>query len=309
MRFAPLVLAVAVLAFAAACGGGGAGGQDPFFSAKTSVGGAVTTVDGSTAALGGVNLRLVDTAERVVTAPDGSFRFQTRPTGTITLEIEDGDSPGDDSPDGDDADDSMDAGERRIEIRDVRDGERVDVRMRLVDGRVVEVSVSRSTSTAGSERELEIDMRRTAAAVGLRIEGEVELEVDDRGEEFEVEVEYAPVGLELRTVVIAPDGAEDDLGVRLVNALGEAEWERETKDGQRLPFGVASVLDLTGYTVEVRDVLTGDALLVVTLPELPDELPVDDDSDDDDSDDDDSDDDDSDDDDSDDDDSDDSIDD
>mgnify|MGYP001812752194 CR=1 FL=1 len=292
-----LPASLSLLLLLAACGGGG-GSPVGGAAAPALLSGGVTAVDGSTSDVSGVALRLRETGEQVVSSADGSFVFRAGAAGDVTVELDDGSEvpgPTDDAS-GDDADDSVEGEARCVRIRDVRDGERIDVRIRIRDDRIERVDIARRDANGtDGERELEIDMRRGPGADDRDMEGEVELEIDPRGESFEVEVEYATPGRVLRAVVIDLSGAEDDLGTRTVDVLGEAEWERETRDGQRLPFGVPSVVDLLGYEVQVRDADTGAVLLQITLPSMPD-FPADDDrpdeSDDDDADDDDADDDD-----------------
>ena len=278
MRAAVLSLSLVIPFLVAACGGGG--GADPAAAslAKAVLGGGVAEVDGSTQAVSGVALRLRESGERVVSASDGTFRFRSPVTGDVVLEL-DGDGSGDDSPDSNqgDADDSIERGERCVRIRDVRDGERIDVRLRVRDGRLERVDISRGeagSEETDQERELEVDMAQGPDADDPAMEGEVELESRIDGDAFEVEVEYAMPGRSLRVVVVDLAGAEDDLGERTVDALGEAEWERKVRDGQTLPFGVDRVDALVGFTVHVRDAATGAVLLTVEIPSLP-TLPVD----------------------------------
>ena len=307
MRHAPVLLSLAALLIAAGCGGGGAPSAG-LQEGKAVLGGGVTAVDGAAANLGGIALVLESTGERIQTRSDGSFSFASRVLGDVVVALDGGsdDDGTDDRGSGNEDDDSVERDGTHVEIHDCSEGERIDLRLRIRDGRLEQVDVARGRSSSGSdeqERELEIDMRQGPDADDRDMSGEVELEIEARGEEFEVEVEHADPGRSLRVVVIDTAGAEDDLGVLEVDAFGEAEWKRDTKDGQRLPFGVDSVVDLLGFTVQVRDAVTGAVLLTVELPAMP-TLPADDDDDsadddsDDDSDDDDSDDDDSDDDDS-----------
>lgn len=80
IAFVALLLALTL----AACGGGG--GALPA-QGEADLSGAVTQIDGSALGTGGIELLLVETGERVVTAPDGSFAFRHAPTGSLTLKL------------------------------------------------------------------------------------------------------------------------------------------------------------------------------------------------------------------------------
>ncbi|MDF1701828.1 MAG: hypothetical protein P1V36_11785 [Planctomycetota bacterium] len=302
MRFTVGLISVCALLLAAACGGGGAGGAGELITGKAVISGGVSAVDGDSTNVAGVELVLRETGERVFSDTSGRFGFESAAGGDLTVVLEraalltagDDDDAGDD-----DADDGVEGSDHSIRIRDVLPGERVELRLRIRDGRLERIDMARGDDSEDTGRELEIDMTPSAENDDPAMRGEVELEMDAEGESFEVEVEYAAPARALRVLVLDGMGGSEDLGVRVVDLEGEAEWELETEDGDRLPLGVVSVTELAGFEVQVRDADTDVLLLSVMLPEMPAGTPAgDDDSDEDDSDDDDSDDDDSDDDDS-----------
>ena len=283
------------------CGGGGTT-PDPLAAAgvpkPVSVSGVVLEKDGETTDLAGIRLAYVESGEIATTANDGTFEFRTPQPGRITLRVQmsagpvraakngeddgpddDEDSAEDESEDADEAEDELededddefeddDEDEREessddgIRVEDVQEGESVRIRIRIQDGQIIETRISRSDR---DEREVEIRMTRSTANDDPDMKGEVELESRDDREKFETEVEHAAPDRELELWVIDPDGVEEFQSTRFVDAFGEAEWELDTHDGDRLPFAVAAVDDLVEHTVEVRDATTGDLLLSVEI--------------------------------------------
>ena len=289
LRILPLILLTALVV--PACGGGGA--PSTLVQAKAQI-------DGSTAELGGVEIVLVETGERAVTGPDGSFRFPDAPVGSVRLALasaprvlksgsgedrtgaEEGvdDDSADDSADEDSADDGDDdsgdddatedelddgntSTETEVELFRISDGENIRVRLRVRDGRLERVEVSRSDH---DEREVEMCLRRTETNDDADMKGCLEIEERSDRSRLKVEVEHADAGREIELFVIDPDGLEESQGALTVDVTGEAQWEL---DGAALPFGVTSVAGLEGYDVVVRDATTGADLLVGSVPELP----------------------------------------
>jgi hypothetical protein len=183
------------------------------------------------------------------------------------------DESGDDFQD-DDEDEREESSDDGVRVEGVQDGESVRIRLRIENGQIIETRTSRSDR---DEREVEIRMTRATTNDDADMKGEVELESRTDREKFEVEVEHAAPDRELELFVIDPDGIEESQGVRFVDAFGEAEWEFETNDGDRLPFDVATVDDLVDHTVEVRDATSGVLLLTTELGELPASAPSTDD--------------------------------
>ncbi len=264
--------------FLAACGGGG-GDATPSAQAKATVDGGVTEVDGATSGLGGVELVLVESGERVVTAGDGSFGFEQAPVGSFRIALVstptalrtralEGD---DDSVDDDSVDDGDESSESEIELYRVVDGESIRIRIRIRDGLLEQVDVSRSEN---DEREVELCLEPTAANDDPDMEGCLEVEQREDRTRFELEVEDAEPGRELELVIVSPDGVEETQGTRIVDLEGDAEWEFTTL---ALPFDATTIEELEGYDVVVRDAGTSVDLLVGTVPELPAAAPSEDD--------------------------------
>ena len=174
----------------------------------------------------------------------------------------------------DDEDEREESSDDGIRVEGVQDGESVRIRLRIENGQIVETRTSRSDR---DEREVEIRMTRATTNDDADMKGEVELESRTDREKFEVEVEHAAPDRDLEVWVIDPDGFEESQGVRFVDAFGEAEWELDTGDGDRLPFDVSAVDDLVDHTVEVRDATDGGLLLTTELGELPASAPSTDD--------------------------------
>lgn len=80
---------------------------------------------------------------------------------------------------------------------------------------------------------------------------------------FKIAGEGFDVGQEIEFFLEDPDnlGTLVALGTVLANSDGGAQIKFDTGDGDELPFGVASIRELRGLAVEVRDDVTGDTLL------------------------------------------------
>ncbi len=263
-------LSVCAALLFAACGGGSSGaGEVASVVQAPELEGVVLDVDGETALVAGIALTMDETGEEVVSDEAGLFAFRHVPEGDLTLSLVHA------KPrllsarafTSDRANEQADRREDAVRIWRVQRGERIRVEVRVEEGRIVEARIVREND---GRRELEIEMRRTDENPDPDMEGEIELAVDAEGcQEFEVEVENADPKMTLVAVVIDPASEDEDrLGVRTVEQDGDAEWRFDTCQGDDLPFGVDSLLDLEGYGVEVRN-REGVALLRARIPDLP----------------------------------------
>lgn len=177
------------------------------------------------------------------------------------------DDIGDDADDdaADDGDDN-DTGDDDMDVSGVDDGENVEIRIGVNGGKIESVDVSHSSS---DDREAEIHLTRSSASDDLDAEGEAKIESRTDRERFEVKAEHLDAGRVLELFVITPDGTEESQGTQTVGLDGEARWRADTSNGDALPFGVATVADLEGHDVEVRDATAGTLLLFGTLPSVP----------------------------------------
>jgi hypothetical protein len=283
------VLAAALAA--AGCGGGGGGS-----GAGASLRGVVYERDGSGSNLQGIQIVLEETGETFTTGANGSFDCGSVPTGHLSLfvkdpavaavvraEVEDDD---DDELDEDEADELEDEGEEADEhhchLSGVSDGETIVIRLDVEDGQIESCEVSRSEGD-DDDREVELALELVDGCPDPEVSGEIEIEaeLEDGALEAELEVEvegFAP-GETLGLFLVCGD-TTDDLGTRIVDAEGEAEWEFETEEGGSLPGGHATLDELVGCVVEVRHE-DGTVCLRVTIPALPPPSADDDEDDDD----------------------------
>ncbi len=297
LRRLSIALGVAAALSLPACGGGG--GSAGSVGVAT-LSGSVSLVDGSTANLGGIRLFNPGSGRTATTQPNGTFSFGDVPAGTIAIRLlgvpgaqlaeiktagedEEDSEEGEDSDegsedegddendarDGDDDDDgdSDDVGDDDCDVKDVADGEDVEIRITIKDGVIETIEVSRSEDGESDERECEGRMERAEASDDADIEGRIRAETREDGDRLKIEVEYATVGRSLVAIVI--DGDEEaSLGSRTVDGDGEARWVIETPGGT-LPFGVTSVGELVGLRVEIRDAGDARVLLIGEVNELP----------------------------------------
>lgn len=298
-----LILAVAMAAatLTTACGGGGGGGG-PGTAGTVALAGRVTLRDGSTANLGGIGLGLPGVGRSTSTGADGRFDFGSVPAGNLSIALtgspatlrtlgndeddgeDDSDDREDDGDDGDDDDgddrdgDDDDVGDDDSDLRGLRSGSRVEVRVEVRDGRIDRISVS--CDDDDDRAEVRARLTRAPDADDPDVAGSIEVESRTTEEKFEIEAKNLAPGRAV-VAVLRCEGVEASLGRRVVGSGGRAEWERDTGDGDALPHGALTVAELVGCDVEVRDADTGAVLLFGKVPELPPVLARGDDDDDD----------------------------
>jgi hypothetical protein len=168
--------------------------------------------------------------------------------------------------DGRDDGDDHDVGDDDCDVANVSDGENVDVNVSIRDGKIdsVEVSCSR-----GDERRAQVALERAAESDDADANGALRIALNDERSFVRLAGEHLTPGRSVEWFVLDLDGVAESQGTRTVDADGKAVWELSTKDGDALPFGVATVADLEGFQVEIRDATDGSVLLFATVPALP----------------------------------------
>lgn len=296
-RFVSVTFVVLSAASLVACGGGGGGSGA---GASGVVAGQVVLRDGTTQNLGGVEITLAGLGRTVVSRADGSFSFGAVPTGNLAIAIHDplaplagsvvaptrdgdDDATGDDddnrgsgSDDGDDNDDDdgsdrddddgddHDVGDDDFDVSSVDDSDDVTVKIGVRDGKVESLDVSHRRD---GRVEARVRLARTDVSDDADAQGSAKLEARTDRQKLEVEADHLDAGRSLEAFVIL-GGVEVSIGARAVGASGEANWEIATNDGGVLPHAAATVADLAGAIVEVRDAVTGLVILRGTLPEV-----------------------------------------
>lgn len=283
------ILTLAGLLLAAACGGGGG------TSVQTAaLSGVVYQLDGQTQNRAGVVVRVLETGETIVTGPDGSFDFPAVPAGIVTLRFgsalaavalsgeggtgggaddaldtadDNGGGGADDSEElEDEADDDVNGDE--TEIHGVGSGDSIEIRVALENGQVTEFSRCGDERSRGDAR-----LARAEGSPDPDVEGKVKIESRDDREKITIEAEHLDTGTVVEFYMddpATPDAVDFVLvGDAAANLEGEAEMERNTRDGDALPFDVVAVSELVGLPVEVRLASTGEVLLVGEVPSLP----------------------------------------
>ncbi|HEX5137882.1 MAG TPA: hypothetical protein VFY93_12975 [Planctomycetota bacterium] len=278
MRF---VLFLSPLLALAACGGGGGTATQ-----TAALQGMVYEVNGQTLDRAGVTVRVLETGQVATTGADGRFFFGRVPADAFTLDFGGGlaalaqsgpgggggaDDPmgddngggsggqGADDPPGDDNGiDLTEDDSGNPQVGGVPAGDTVEVLVAVQDGQVTEMSVS-----CGDRVRAEARLTRAADAPDADVQGKVRVESRADREKLTIEAEHLDPGTVVDFVL---DGVS--IGTGTADTTGEAQLELNTKDGDTLPLGVASVADLAGLPVEV--LLDGTLLLSGEVPALPD---------------------------------------
>ena len=285
MRSTLLAALAALACLLPGCGGGGSGGGG--LGSALALQGLVTSRDGATQNLGGVRITCVESGEAVTTGFNGRFALDVPKGVVLHLEVDDPAAAGDDldgedcteSEDGDG--DGTDIAGAEVAIEPLAEDETCGVELEIVDGKVVDSRVTKEKGGGDGRKESGEGVLRPLEGSGLKAYGEVEVGARERCSWAELEVRGLPLGV-YTAVLIAPEtGATEAVG-ELVVEEKEGHFAIESCNGDRpLPFGVASVSELAGYRIEIRDAVG----LVVLAGEVPvvraDDVKEDDDKDDD----------------------------
>lgn len=251
------------IALVAACGGSEPS-ADPVLQ-TAALEGYVFEVDGQTADRSGLDVRVMETGQLTTTDAEGRFAFAGVPADGVTLEF--GSAP---TALADDEDE-----DGRPHLHGLEVGDRVRVRCAIEDGQVREFFM------AGADRLRAMTfLTRDPDSPDGDVTGKVKIETRDDRERFEIEVEHLTVGTTVNFYLAPPPAEEEDpvftfVAAATANTDGDAEVERDTRDGDQLPLGAETVSDLEGYLIEVR-LDSGDEPLLLTgeVPTLPDEWPA-----------------------------------
>jgi len=279
---------ISFLALAVACGGSADGlSGDPSLQ-TAALEGYVFEVDGQTADREGVVVRIIETGAVTTTDAEGRFSFDRVPADGVTLDfrtslsalahMEGGEQQQNQEQaqnqehecEGDlDCDDDEDH-EDHPHMHGLVAGDRVNVRCSIEDDEVREFFMS------GLDRlRAMAPLLRDEDSPDADVTGKVKIESRDDREKFEIEVEHLDAGDSVNLYMAPPPAEGEDpefvfIANMTANSEGEAEFERDTNDGDNLPFDKESVADLSGYLIEVRLDDTGEPLLLTgEVPELP----------------------------------------
>lgn len=267
----------------AACGGGGSG-----TSLQTAaLSGTVYELNGQSQNLAGVQVTVLETGATDVTGADGRFNVGDVPPGMVTLRFGStlralalsGDGQGgtggvDDNGGAGEIEDEIEDQENEdgdLEIHGISSGEQIDVNVALDSGKLT------GFSRSGDERlHSDSHLVRSDLSPDPDVEGKVKIESRDDREKFSLEVEHIDAGATVEIFLDDPtttDVGFQSIGTAVADLDGEAEYEKNTKDGDTLPLGVLKVEELVGFLIEVRTD-TGDLLLTGEVPPLPPADPV-----------------------------------
>lgn len=253
-----------------ACGGGGAGGGGGA-TAPLALRGQIVTRNGSTHSLGGVQFSLRESGDTVTSKATGAFALDA-PVGLVLhLEVKDPLAPSTSGHDGkdvteseDDDDDAEDISGSEVEIGAIKDGESCDIELEIEDGKIVDVRMTKSDGE-GSSHHCGEGLLLPPEGAELKAYGEIELELEDGCAQAELEVEGLPLGV-FTIQLVNPAGETETVGEITIEKK-EAHFRISACTGDvTLPFGVASLAELAGYTVNVVDA-DGAIVLTGTVPE------------------------------------------
>ena len=162
--------------------------------------------------------------------------------------------------------DNNDTGDDDLDVTSVASGETVDLSLSVDHGIITSLDVARS---GHEDCQSEVRLQRSVDSDDPDVTGKVRTENRTNRQRIKIAAEHLTAARSVRAVIIAPDLSEADLGAVDADASGEARWDVNTMNGDTLPFGVASVADLVGYGIEVRDAGSALVLLFGTMPDSP----------------------------------------
>ena len=237
-----------------ACGGSGSGGSG---GASPGVAGQIVKRNGSTTNLSGVHVACTENGSADVSDGSGSFSIHI-PHGTVIhLDVTDTAASGGDKGDGGA---SKDLSDNQVEVGEVGDGESCDIEIEIEDGQVTVVHMSKHDGKGGHEDSGEGALLPTTD--GSTAFAEVKAGGDGDCLRLAIEARGLAPSASYDVTLVDSAGATLALGTLATSEHGEAALVFEAC-GADLPFGVASVQDLAGATIVVKDsggadVLTGD---------------------------------------------------
>ncbi|MFO0934373.1 MAG: hypothetical protein U1E39_16925 [Planctomycetota bacterium] len=284
MRSTILVALAGLACVLPGCGGGGGGGG---LGGALALQGLVTSRNGTTQNLAGVRITCPESGDVVTTALNGRFALDVPKGVVLHLEVDDPAA----TPDGTDAEDCTEAGDgdddgsdiagAEVEIEALAEDETCGVELEIVDGKVVDIRVTKEKGGGAGRKESGEGVLLPLEGSGLEAYGEVEVGAREGCSWAEVEVRGLPLGT-YTAVLVAPDSAATETLGTLVVKEKEAHFAVESCNGDRpLPFGAASVAELAGYRIEIRDA-TDTVVLEGSVPQVgADDVKEDDDKDDD----------------------------
>jgi len=286
------ILFLVSIALAAACGGSAPSAEPALQTAALE--GYVYEVDGQTVDRAGIDVRVLETGEIATTDAEGRFAFAGVPAGDVTLEFGstlislahqagDLDRDRDQDQEGDQegelerarqrhADDEGEDEDGHPHMHGLVVGDRVQIRCSIDEGEVREFFM------AGADRLRAMTcLTRDPDSPDAGVTGKVKIETREDRERFEIEVEHlaSGTGINIYLAEHPAEGEDPDfsfLGSATANTGGEAEIERDTRDGDKLPLGAETVAELEGVLIEVRLFTTDEPLLLTgEVPALPEE--------------------------------------
>jgi len=236
---------------------GGSGGVTTTGAAALQ--GVVYERDGQSSDLDGVTITLVETGAAAWTEADGSFRIDGVEPGVYTIDVRDERSPDSDADEHHGDEDEFHDGEGRPRIEVPEDCGRIEVRIALEGGEIVDFCAS------NHEERRAVARLHLAEHVEMEIAGKILVASGPEGEHLAVCVEGLEAGtlLEVRIGGMVAGSAE-------TGADGEACFVNDTGEGDVLLGGTTLDL-LVGARVEVRLAASGELLLVGEVPRLPEE--------------------------------------
>ncbi|MCZ6573523.1 MAG: hypothetical protein O7C98_10210 [Planctomycetota bacterium] len=225
--------------------------------------GVVYEVDGQSADLGGIEVTVLETGERVVTETDGSFEFRELEPGFYTLDFGGDDyeaaQPGEAI-----TEDELEDGAGHPIVELTEDGGDVEIHVALENGEVKEFTIG------------DYEGRHAVAHLHAQdelseLEGKIRLSAEE-GEHIKLSIAGLDAGESVDLLIFDADDAgagSSPVATLTADAEGEICYSVDTAEGDLLPLNAEDLEDLAGLRIEIRATDDGELLLSGEIPDLP----------------------------------------
>jgi hypothetical protein len=163
-------------------------------------------------------------------------------------------------------------------VADIADLSGRALEVRTADGTAILTgvlpTVAKASGMPRNLKSMKIGLAVDGSVAGAGVEARIEVRRRHGADELRVKVEGAAAGLALEAWIIQADGTSAKLGDLVAEGADDSahqgtgtEYELRLTSSATLPFGAATLADLAGLAVEVRDAADGSVVASGFLPD------------------------------------------